>query len=133
MVAAIPVMSSLANGNQPKGRYTIEAVLRACDVLDAFQFDGELLRLQELVARTRMNKTRAFRLLCTLEERGLVERVGTHQYRSNIKPLKHNKHRLGYCAITLENAYSRAITESVKRAAADERIDLIVLDNHYNS
>lgn len=123
----------MKNGDSSKGRYLIEAVLRACDILDAFQFDGELLRLQELVARTKMNKTRAFRLLCTLEERGLVERVGPHQYRSTIKPLKPNKHRLGYCALTLENAYSRAITESVKRAAAEERIDLIALDNHYNS
>jgi ribose transport system substrate-binding protein len=123
----------LANGNSSKDRYLIEAVLRACDILDAFQFDGELLRLQELVARTKMNKTRAFRLLCTLEERGLVERVGPHHYRSAIKPLQPNKHRIGYCALTLENAYSRAITESVKRAAAEERVDLVVLDKHYNS
>jgi ribose transport system substrate-binding protein len=123
----------LKNTNQSKDRYLIDAVLRACDLLDAFQFDGELLRLQELVARTHMNKTRAFRLLCTLEERGLIERVGPHQYRSTIKPLKSNKHRLGYCALTLENAYSRAITESVKRAASEERINLISLDNHYNS
>jgi len=123
----------LKNGTSSKERYLIEAVLRACDILDAFQFDGELLRLQELVARTQMNKTRVFRLLCTLEERGLIERIGPHQYRSTIKPLKPNKHRLGYCALTLENAYSRAITESVKRAAAEERIHLIALDNHYNS
>src|SRR5262249_15434170 len=123
----------LKTPDQPRSRYRIDAVSRACDILEAFQFNGESLRLQEIVARTQMNKTRAFRILCTLEERGLVERVGTHQYRSTIKPLRPNKHRLGYCALTLENAYSRAITESVKRAAAEERVDLIALDNHYNS
>jgi ribose transport system substrate-binding protein len=123
----------LNNGKQSKDRYHIEAVLRACDILDAFRFDGELLRLQELVARTRMNKTRAFRILRTLEERGFIERVGSHQYRSTVKPLKPNEHRLGYCALNLENSYSRAITEGLKRAAAEERIDLIALDNHYNS
>lgn len=123
----------MKNGNQSRDRYHIEAVLRACDILDAFRFDGELLRLQELVARTKMNKTRAFRILCTLEERGFIERVGSHQYRSTVKPLKPNKHRLGYCALNLENSYSRAITEGLKRAAAEERIDLIALDNHYNS
>lgn len=121
------------SGTSSKERYLVEAVLKACDILDAFQFDGELLRLQDLVTRTKLNKTRTFRILCTLEERGLVERIGAHQYRSNIKPLKPNKHRLGYCALTSEIAFSRTITESLRRAAAEERIDLIALDNHYNS
>jgi ribose transport system substrate-binding protein len=116
-----------------KSAYLVEAVLRACDLLEAFQYEGELIRLRELVARTGMNKTTAFRLLTTLEERGLVERVGARQYRSAIKPLKRKKYRLGYCALSSEFSFSRDITEGLIRAAADEKIDLVTLNNEFNS
>ncbi len=126
-------MTSLNDDSTSKRRYLVDAVSKACDILDAFQFDGELLRLHDVVERTQMNKTRTFRILCTLADRGLIERVGAHQYRSTIKPLKRNKHRIGYCALTSEIAFSRAITEGLRQAAAEQRIDLIILDNHYNS
>jgi len=116
-----------------KDRYLVDAVLRACDILDAFQMEDELLRLHDLVARTKMNKTTVFRILCTLEKRGLVELVGARQYRSNIKTLKRKKFRFGYCALSSEIGFSRTVTESLQRNAAEERVDLIALDNHYNS
>src|SRR2546422_1457259 len=96
-------------GKAPRAKsiYLTEAVLRACDLLEAFQFEGELVRLRELVSRTGMNKTRAFRLLTTLEQRGLIERVGPHQYRSAIKPLKRKKYRLGYAALSSDFSFSR--------------------------
>src|SRR4051794_21163808 len=124
-------MNNLRNPvKSPKDRYLVESVLRACDILDAFQFEGELLRLQDLTTRTGMNKTTAFRVVCTLEKRGLLERVGSHQYRTNIKPVKRKKFRLGYCSLSSEIGFSRDITEGLQRAAADERIDLIAFDNH---
>ena len=116
-----------------KSGYLVEAVLRACDLLEAFRGEGELVRLRELVARTGMNKTTAFRLLTTLEQRGLVERVGEHQYRSAIKPLNRKKYRLGYAALDSEISFSRDITEGLTRASEEERIDLLTLDNEFNS
>jgi IclR family transcriptional regulator, KDG regulon repressor len=55
------------------GKYSVEAVTKALDLLDAFN-GCEELTLQELCSRAAMNKTRAFRLLHTLAERGYVER-----------------------------------------------------------
>ena len=69
---------AVADAPKPRSIYLVDAVLRACDLLEAFQFEGELVRLRELVSRTGMNKTTAFRLLTTLEERGLIERIGAH-------------------------------------------------------
>jgi ribose transport system substrate-binding protein len=123
----------MSDAPKPKPVYLVEAVLRACDLLEAFQFEGEPLRLRELVSRTGMNKTTAYRLLSTLEERGLVERIGAHQYRSAIRPVKRQKYRLGYCALSSDFSYSRDITESLQRAAADEKIDLVTLDNEFNA
>src|SRR5215469_11708167 len=115
----------------PKDRYLVEAVLRACDVMESFH-EGELLRLHDLVSRTGINKTTVFRIVCTLEKRGLIEHVGQH-FRSNIRPFKRGRYRFGYCALTSQTTFSRTITEGLRQAAADERIDLIVLDNNLNS
>lgn len=112
--------------------YLVAALLRACDLLEAFQFDGESLRLRDLVARTGLHKATAHRLLRTLERRGLIELVGNHQYRSNIKVLKRRKWRLGYAAQSTEFAFSCDVTESIRRAAAEERVDLVEVDNRYS-
>ncbi|MEO8026667.1 MAG: substrate-binding domain-containing protein [Bryobacteraceae bacterium] len=128
-----PKDNPAASPDRSKDRYLVDAVLRACDILEAFQVEDELLRLHDLVARTKMNKTTVFRILCTLEKRGLVELVGARQYRSNIKTLQRKKFRLGYCALSSEIGFSRIVTESLQRTAAEERVDLIALDNHYNS
>ena len=70
-------------------KYVVEAVLKALDVLESFR-DSEELQLSEISKRVSLNKSRAFRLLHTLCERGYVER-GTdgHRYRLGIKLFEH--------------------------------------------
>ena len=60
------------------GKYNVEAVTKALDLLDAF-LGCEELTLQELCDRVAINKTRAFRLLHTLAEHGYVERSAESQ------------------------------------------------------
>lgn len=55
------------------GKYVIEAVIKAIDVLEAFR-NAEDLSLNEIGLRVGLNKSRTFRLLQTLAERGYVER-----------------------------------------------------------
>jgi ribose transport system substrate-binding protein len=112
-----------------KSRYLVEAVLRACDLLEAFAAEDELLSLGDLAARARLGKTTAFRLLRTLEERGLVSRAGSRRFRLNIKPLRRAQWRLGYAALGAEFALSREVTEGLVQAAAEEQVDLLVADN----
>src|SRR5436305_1902927 len=67
------------------GRYNVEVVARALDVLDAFR-DSEELGLSDICERVNINKTRAFRLLCTLADRGYVEKTGDgNHYRLGVK------------------------------------------------
>jgi IclR family KDG regulon transcriptional repressor len=54
-------------------RYTVEVVCKALDVLEAFR-SSEELTLAELSERVGLNKSRVFRLLHTLVERGYVEK-----------------------------------------------------------
>lgn len=54
-------------------RYVVEAVVRALDLLDAFQA-AEELTLTEISERVGLNKSRVFRLLHSLAVRGYIER-----------------------------------------------------------
>lgn len=55
-------------------RYVVQAVDRALDVLEAFH-GGEETSLNAISKRVGLNKSRTFRLLCTLSRRGYVERT----------------------------------------------------------
>jgi ribose transport system substrate-binding protein len=113
-------------------RYLVESVLRACDILEAFKSEGELLRIRDVAQRTGLGGTTTLRLLYTLERRGLIERVGSYDYRLAVRPLKKKSFRLGYGSQSNEFAFSRAVAEGLTRAAAQEGVDLIVLDNRYS-
>jgi ribose transport system substrate-binding protein len=113
------------------GRYVVEAVSRACAILEAFSAEGEALRLCDIVARTGLSKATAFRLLFTLEQRGFVEQSERHTYRSRLRPLNRRKYRFGYGAQSSEFAFSRAVSQSIEAAALAEGIELLVLNNRY--
>ena len=55
------------------GKYVVEAVAKAFEVLESFN-GSEELTLNEISRRVRLNKSRTFRLLYTMAERGYVER-----------------------------------------------------------
>jgi IclR family KDG regulon transcriptional repressor len=64
-------MQALAKTSE---RYTVESVSKALDVLEAFNH-AEELTLAEVSERLGLNKSRVFRLLHTLVERGYVDRT----------------------------------------------------------
>ncbi|HWQ53959.1 MAG TPA: substrate-binding domain-containing protein [Bryobacteraceae bacterium] len=119
--------------DQTRERYLVTAVLRACDILEAFQSEAELLRIRDVADRTGLARPTALRLLYTLERRGLVERVGSHEYRLGIRPLKRRPFRIGHGAHSSEFSFSRDVAEGLARAARQEGVDLLVLDNRYSA
>jgi ribose transport system substrate-binding protein len=114
---------------KPARQYIVESISRACDVLEAFRADGEALRLCDITSRTGLSKATAFRILFTLERRGLVEQSDDHTYRLRLRPLRRRKYRFGYGAQSSEFAFSRTVSESIEASALAEGIDLFVLNN----
>jgi DNA-binding IclR family transcriptional regulator len=57
------------------GKYVVDALVKALEVLEAFT-DSSELALNEISRRVGLNKSRTFRLLYTLAEKGYVERSG---------------------------------------------------------
>jgi ribose transport system substrate-binding protein len=110
----------------------IRSVLRASEVLHAFRDGSECLRLSEIVKRTGLNKTTAFRLIGTLVQTGLLAEIGGHAYKLRVRLPRHPKYRIGYALQGGEFAFSRAVAQSLQRSAAAADIDLLLLDNQDN-
>lgn len=110
----------------------VQSVQRACQLLQAFRHEGEVLRLRELVARTSLHKATASRLVRTLEHEGLLERVGEDRLRSRVKAPPRRRHRIGFATRGVDTPFSRSVTESVQRSAEEAGMDLITVSSHRN-
>jgi ribose transport system substrate-binding protein len=91
-----------------------------------------LLSLRDLVGRTGLSKTTAFRLAQSLVKGGLLERSGKSAYRSHIKPLYSHGFHFGFAAKTTDSEFSREVADSVQRAADREQIPLFTVNNRYS-
>jgi ribose transport system substrate-binding protein len=126
--------SAHESGTTPKSPrdgnpYAVQSIQRAFDLLRAPRFQGEILHLREMVERTQLNKTTAFRLLQALQTAGAVERTGVDQYRVLISMKQRSRMRIGYAGKSQESAFARDISDSLRRACEESGIDLIQLDN----
>jgi len=74
-----------------------------------------------------------FRLLYTLAKCGMVEKVSTNLYQAIVRPAKQRLCRLGYAAQGTNYQFSREVSSSLERAAREEGIELIALDNRYSA
>lgn len=105
------------------GKYVVEAVLKALDVLEAFA-DSEGLALVDVSQRVRLNKSRTFRLLYTLAERGYVERSADGlRYKLGVKLLE----RAALVRRDIRDVARPFMLELQKRF--NEMVNLGVLDN----
>ncbi|HWB83513.1 MAG TPA: substrate-binding domain-containing protein [Bryobacteraceae bacterium] len=115
--------------SRPSGN--VQAVVRACDIIKAFHHAGEELQLADITKRTALRRTTAFRLLQSLVHGGLLERTARGVYRCPFSPAPGWRFRLGFAAQT-DSEFSSGVTESLQRAAARERVDLITVNNRYS-
>ncbi len=115
-----------------QGKYLLDSVLRACDVLQAFRFEGEALRLRDIVSRTGFNKTTVFRIMRSLEKGKLIEVLPPDRYRSAIRPIQTRRLYIGYAAQGSDLLFSREITASITRAADVEKVALLALSNEFS-
>jgi ribose transport system substrate-binding protein len=122
----------MSEAKLPRDPYLVKSVVHSSQVLAAFRSNGEALPLREIATRSGLPKTMTFRLLYTLERCGMVEKIGENLYQSSLRPFKQKLFRLGYAAQGSDYQFSQDVSESLKRAALAEGIELISLDNRYN-
>ena len=114
---------------EKRERYLVQSILHASEVLRAFQSRGELLRLRDVVERTKLNKGLCFRLLYTLRHCGLLEKIDESRYRLRSDVYGRKRYCIGYAALSHDSSFQRAVQDSLIFAAKSEQIELIVFDN----
>jgi len=115
------------------GRHRLQTVRKACTLLKAFADEEERLTLAEISARTKVEKTIVFRLVHTLEEEGLLRKVDARHFCLNVRLMGGKRFRLGYAAQSSDSPFSAAVSDSLRRAAEKNNVDLIQVDNHYSA
>jgi DNA-binding IclR family transcriptional regulator len=80
---------------KPKGEYSIQTVVNAMRLLEAFR-DDEELGVTELSRQLVLHKNNVFRLLATLEQQGYIEQSAAN-----------DRYRLGVRALELGHSFSR--------------------------
>jgi ribose transport system substrate-binding protein len=112
--------------------YVIKSVLHAAELLVAFKSRSEVLSLRDLVSRTSLSRGIVFRLLYTLVQCGLVEKVSPNQYQITISQPRQRKWKIGYAALGNVNPFVREVTDSLRFAADQcDEVELITVDNHF--
>jgi len=107
-------------------------VSRAAAILKAFSSIAEVLELRTIAERSNLNKSSAFRILETLVESGLLERVGKRGYRSQMQSICTKRFRLGYASQSNLLPFTSIVTEGLIRAASAVNIELLVLSNKFS-
>lgn len=116
-----------------KRSYTVQSVVRAVAVLNAFSSTSEVLDLHVVAGRARLNRGTTFRLLETLVETGLLERAGKQGYRSSIQTTRAKRFRLGYASQSNLLPFTTAVTDGLITAANAANIELLILNNKFSA
>ncbi|MGI8909174.1 MAG: IclR family transcriptional regulator [Rubrobacteraceae bacterium] len=106
--------------------YRVRAVMRAVDILELLRTSGGGASLNELSGRSDLAKASVFRMIRTLEETGLVERIpGSDTYRLGVRCLELGQAFLEQLDLRRE---AMPILQRL-RGEFDETVHLSVLDN----
>jgi ribose transport system substrate-binding protein len=118
--------------NVRRSRYVVKSIVHASQVLSAFQSEAEVLRLRDLVSRTGLTKMTCYRLVYTLHECGLLEKVADNHYRPRFTIRPHRRYTIGYAAHGQSAAFPRDVEVGLIRAAEEAQLELIVVNNRYD-
>ncbi len=119
------------SGNLNHGKYFIEVVSKALDVLEVLGVKGSELTLTEISKRVGLSRSSTFRLLYTLEQRRWVERAnGGKKYR---RLSGRRQWRIGYAMLSSQFPYCTDVSRSLQEAAQQYGVELLVTDNCFSA
>lgn len=109
-----------------KAQYSVQAVVKAIDLLEALAQDGAHPTVQVLSAKLSLSRNKTFRLLATLEDKGLIERSEDNgAYRLGLQAFEMAQHILKSASLI---RLAHPIMEELARKL-DEAIYITVMSN----
>jgi ribose transport system substrate-binding protein len=107
-------------------KYWVPIVAKTIDLLDCFASELEALTLEQVVQRTHLAHTTAYRILHTLTRRGYLQQ-SSRRYRLN---RARHRLKLGFANLCRHVSLAVEIQNSLEKAAAAAAVDLMVWDNN---
>jgi len=113
-----------------KRLYLIPILSKALDILELLQAEDEPLALEAIYQRTHISKTTVYRILKTFVHRGYLAQSQDGLYRLVTRP---RKVRFGFGSESADMPFSEAVAASLRDAASQAGVDLLILDNRYDA
>ena len=113
-----------------KRLYLIPILSKALDVIELLEHTNVPANLEQIFQQTKISKTSIYRILKTLVHRGYVAQNQSGEYRLVSRP---RRLRFGFAGQSAEMPFSVALGASVEQAAAAAGVELVTLDNRYDS
>jgi DNA-binding IclR family transcriptional regulator len=124
-----------ARATDTRDGYVVRAVVRAVEMLELIRTsDGGSASLQELAARSHLAKASAFRMLRTLEETGLAERIpSSDRYRLGVRCLEFGQSYLEQIdlrrdALPVMQRLLTEFNETVHLGVLDDRLQVVYVE-----
>lgn len=115
---------------RPRMLYLVPILSKALDIQEVLERAQEPLTLEAIYKEAHCPKTTAFRILKTYVHRGYFAQNQEGLYRLSSQ---RRKIRFGFAAQSSDMPFSQAVTESLNSAALAHGVELLVLDNQYDS
>jgi len=113
-----------------KRLYIIPILSKGLDVLELLEQNHGPITLEEVYKKTNISKTSVYRILKTLAHRGYVAQTQNGQYRLVVRP---RRLCFGFAVQSADLPFSQAVSRSVTAAAAAAGIELMLLDNRFDT
>ncbi len=110
--------------------YLIPVLTKALDILELLQASKQPMSLEAIHRETKISKTTVYRVLKSFVHRGYLVQGPDGLYRQVVRT---KKLRFGYGSQSSDMPFSVEVTESLRDAAAQLGVDLLVLDNRYDA
>ena len=110
--------------------YLIPVLTKALDILELLQAAKQPMSLEAIHRETKISKTTVYRVLKTFIHRGYLVQGPDGLYRQVART---RKLRFGYASQSSDMPFSVQVTESLKEAALQLGVDLLILDNRYDA
>jgi ribose transport system substrate-binding protein len=110
--------------------YLIPVLSKALDILELLQSENQPMTLEAIHRQTGISKTTAYRVLKTFVHRGYLVQSSDGLYRHVTRP---KKLRFGFGQMSADLPFSVEVTDSLKAAASSVGVDLLILDNCYDT
>src|SRR5215469_18589597 len=135
VVSAISLLEYwLREAELPKAKikrlYLIPILSKGLDVLELLEQVHGPISLEDVYKKTSISKTSVYRILKTLVHRGYVAQTQNGQYRLVARP---RRLCFGFAVQSADLPFSQAISRSVSSAAAAAGIELVTLDNRFDT